>query len=152
MFFSSQSFVGNFVVTLKYELNSLDCSKILKDVFQQMEVLYYEPRVLVILTNLACNYLKELKEILEKINRLTGITRSTFKEENIPLVIQAISSIIFEYYITKSSQLIAENINKRLSPNLFAKQDFKLPPEYDCRIQPNYDVLRFKHTLFPRYI
>merc|ERR1712039_348144 len=110
---------------MKYELNSPDCSKILKDVLQQMEVLHYEPRVLVILTNLACNYLKELKEILEKINRLTGITRSTFKEENIPLVIQAISSTISEYHITKSSQLIAENINKRPLPNLFAKQDFK---------------------------
>merc|ERR1712039_480591 len=137
---------------MKYELNSLDCSKILKDVLQQMEVLHYEPRVLVILTNLACNYLKELKEILEKINRLTGTTISTFKEKNIALVIQAISSIIFEYYITKSLQLIAENINKRLSPNLFAKQDFKLPSKYNYRIQLNYDVLRFKLTLFPRYI
>merc|ERR1712039_666575 len=137
---------------MKYELNSPDCSKILKDVLQQMEVLHYEPRVLVILTNLACNYLKELKEILEKINRLTGTTISTFKEENIPLVIQAISSKTFEYHITKSLQLIAENINKWLSPNLFAKQDFKLPPEHNYRIQLNYDVLRFKLTLFPRYI
>merc|ERR1712039_881680 len=137
---------------MKYELNSPDCSKILKDVLQQMEVLHYEPRVLVILTNLACNYLKELKETLEKINRLTGTTISTFKEKNIALVIQAISSTTPEYYITKSLQLIAENINKRLLPNLFAKQDFKLPPKHNYRIQLNYDVLRFKLTSFPRYI
>merc|ERR1712113_1295874 len=137
---------------MKHELNLPDCSKILKKVFQRMEVLNYEPKVLDTLTNLACNYLKELKETVENVKRLTGTTTGTFKDENIPLVIQAISPITPEYYTTKSLQHITDNMNKQLLPSLFAKQGFKLQSEHDCQIQPNYDVLRFKHKSFIRYI